>query len=174
VTSKSRRGFSYLEIIMGVMILGFILTPLLSQFYIGFQATRTADALSQATFLAEDLMEEIKSKRFDENKFPAGSTPRAQFGPDSGESASDRRTFDDIDDFNGWTSSPPRAANGTILTDFTGFTCSVQVEYVTLGAGTIWQVTTSSTFYKRVSVTVTSTQSGPIQMHTLFSYHAIT
>lgn len=174
MTAVRRRGFSYLEIIMGVVILGFVLVPLLSQFYIGFQATRTADAVSQATFLAEDIMEEIKSKRFDEHQFPDASTPRAQFGPDSGESASDRRTFDDIDDFNNWTSSPPRAANGTILTDFTGFTCSVQVEYMALGAGNIWQVTTSTTLYKRVSVTVTSSQSGSIQMHTLFSYHALT
>jgi MSHA pilin protein MshD len=159
---------------MGVLILGFVLVPLLSQFYIGFQATRTADALSQATFLALDLMEEIKSKRFDEHMFPEAATPLSQFGPDSGEGGADRRLFDDVDDFHGWSSAPPRSLNGTPLPEFAGFTRSVQVEYVTLDASGTWQPAASGTFYKRVTVTVSSSQTGTVQMHTLFSYHAIT
>jgi MSHA pilin protein MshD len=147
-------GFSYIEVLMAVMILALALVPLLSQFYVGFQGNINAEIVTQATDLANDLMEEIKGRRFDENEFPDEPVSSASFGTDFGEDPANRSTFDDVDDYDNWSQSPPEALDGTVLSDFDKFTRSVQVDYVRLNVDT-WQTTGSSTYYKRIIVRVT-------------------
>ena len=100
--------------------------------------------------LADDLIEEVKGKSFDETTKPfpttnpANLTPANSLGPESGESYS---TFDDIDDYNGYVKnvSAPHAENYHI---------GCLVQYV--DGDNPDQVTLSQTFYKKVTVTVTS------------------
>jgi len=147
------RAFTYIEVLAAVVILGLALIPLLSQFYIGFQSNITAELVTQSIDLGADLMEEIKSRRFDENAFPAEPVSANALGTDAGENSTQRATFDDIDDYNGWHENPPQAIDGTILTDFNSFTRSVAVDYVSLN-GTNWQHSSSATYLKRIVVTV--------------------
>jgi hypothetical protein len=80
-----------------------------------------ATAISQATFYAQELMEEIKSKRFDENNdSPWSST--------LGIEGETYPNYDDVDDFNGYSDNPA-----------TGYTRSVTVNYVRLDANNTWQ-----------------------------------
>lgn len=102
------RAFTYIEVLLSVTILGFVLIPLLSQFYTGFQGNIVAELVTQSIDLADDLMEEIKSRRFDENISPAEPVASAALGIDAGEVSNDRRTFDDVDDYRSWQKSPLR------------------------------------------------------------------
>jgi hypothetical protein len=87
--------------------------------------------------LASDLMEEVLSKSWDENSTAVGpiadglKTPPASLGPESGEA---RLAFDDIDDYNGYSESPPKAQDGQAVEGFAEFTRSVQVYYVRGGS----------------------------------------
>ena len=100
--------------------------------------------------LADDVIEEIKGKSFDETTKPFPTTnpnsltPADSLGPETGEAYKD---FDDIDDFNGYvkTVSAPHAENYHI-------DCLVQ--YV--NGDDPDQVSSTQTFYKKVTVTVTS------------------
>jgi hypothetical protein len=57
------------------------------------------------------------------------ATP-STLGPDPGEATTTRTDFDDIDDYNGWTESPPRTKTGTALSGYTGWAVSIVVDYV--------------------------------------------
>lgn len=100
--------------------------------------------------LADDLIEEIKGKSFDEvtKPFPvsnpANLTPADSLGPETGETY---KEFDDIDDYNGYSKSvnAPHAEDYRVV-------CLVQ--YVDGDNPDV--VSSTQTFYKKVTVTVTS------------------
>ncbi|MBI4845768.1 MAG: hypothetical protein HY810_04755 [Candidatus Omnitrophica bacterium] len=155
---------------MAVLILAFVLIPLLSQFYSGFQGNITAQLVTQSIDLANELMEEIKSRRFDENTYPNEPVNIALLGIDSGEVASNRQTFDDIDDYNGWNRNPPQSINSAVLSDFAQFTTSVIVEYVTI-SGNNWITASSATNYKRITVNVSHPKIATRQLLTIMSHY---
>ena len=100
--------------------------------------------------LADDLIEEIKGKSFDETTKPFPTTdpksltPADSLGPETGETY---KNFDDIDDFNNYvkTVSAPHAEN---------YHVSCSVKYV--DGDNPDDVSSTQTFYKKVTVTVTS------------------
>lgn len=100
--------------------------------------------------LADDLIEEIKGKSFDETTRPfpttdpSSLTPADSLGPEAGEKYKD---FDDIDDFNNHvdTVSAPHAENYNV-------SCSV----VYVNGDNPDNISFTPTFYKKVTVTVTS------------------
>ena len=155
----NRAGLTYAEILMALVILAVALVPLLSQFYIGFQGSRVGRDITIATNLAEDLIDEIRSKRFDENPPPSQPVPLSKLGPDANESRYNLPAvgpnFDDVDDYHGLNEDPPKDLAGTALTDFSGFIRSVTVNYVTIiGSGDTWQDYDRRTDNKKVLVMV--------------------
>lgn len=100
--------------------------------------------------LADDLIEEIKQKGYDENTllFPtvnrATLTPSGSLGPESGE---DYHHYDDIDDYNGYSydADEPHAEKYHI---------AAKVYYVSETDPNT--KSTTQTFHKRVDVTVSS------------------
>lgn len=169
-TVSSLAGFSYIEVLMAVMILAMALIPLLSQFYIGFQGNINAEIVTQAVDLANDLTEEIKGKRFDENEFPDQPVNASSLGTDFGENLNNRATFDDIDDYHNWSKKPPQSVDGVILTDFKDFTRSVAVKYITVVNNT-WQTAGSATYYKSVVVRVSHPKINDKTVETIFSHY---
>jgi hypothetical protein len=100
--------------------------------------------------LADDLIEEIKVRAFDEKTIefpttnPMGLTPPGSLGPEAGEVYG---TFNDVDDYHGLIKniSAPHAENYRVE-------CIVQyVQEDNFGV-----VSTVQTFYKRVTVNVSS------------------
>lgn len=127
VEAAKTKGMTLIEMAVMIVVLGLAIPPLLTMWAdVAWRASR-AEALSEATFHAQSLMEEIKSKRFDERTSPPW-TDSANFGPDPGESSANKNTFDDVDDFVGATDTAVTAPQA-------GYIRSVAVEYVTLGAG---------------------------------------
>lgn len=151
-------GITLIEMVSVIVILGVSIPVLLRVWTdVAWRSSRS-EVIADATFFAEQLMEEIKSKRFDENS-ETPWTNSADFGPESGESSANADTFDDVDDFVGCTDT-------RVTTPATRYTRSVSVEYYRLNAST-WEGCGSITCvsavncascneccYKRIVVTV--------------------
>jgi hypothetical protein len=122
--------------------------------------------------LADDLIEEIKQKAFDEQTVvfrsitPDELTSSVNFAPevrDAGESEL-TSTWDDIDDYNGYTKqiSTPHVENYTVAST---------VDYVS--ASDQDEVSNIQTYYKRVTVRVTSPYlSYPVVLSFVFTLHS--
>ena len=100
--------------------------------------------------IADNLIEEIKGKSFDQTTIqfpttnPASLTPPASLGPDSGEAYPN---YNDVDDYNGFkeTITAPY---------FETYNVSCSVEYVNSNDPDV--ASSTQTFYKKVTVTVSS------------------
>lgn len=119
--------------------------------------------------LADDLIEEIKQKAFDEQTVEWRAITADQlssydlFGPvDDGESSV--FYFDDIDDYHGYSKavSLPHAENYSVTST---------VDYVTANNQDVTSL--SQTFFKRVVVRVTSPyMSHPVKLSFVFTLHS--
>ena len=90
-------------------------------------ATKSSDTIGNraiASGLADELMSEISQQPYSD---PDGSTG---FGREGGESASPRSAFDDVDDYDTWTASPPQYRDGTTIPDRTNWRQSVVITRV--------------------------------------------
>ena len=129
----NRQGFMMVEAALAVVILSVGLVALGPAFVMTIKASKGAEQIKVATQLSVELLEEIRLHRWDEGTptpSAAISQGSATLGIDSGESAADKTTFDDIDDFNGWTENPPKDPMMQSLANFSGYSRSVTVRYV--------------------------------------------
>lgn len=134
------RGVTLLELVAAIVIMALAIPVLLRVHAdVGIKSIR-AEAISMATFYAEQMLEEIKTRRFDEN---TSSPWSATLGPESGETYP--TGFDDIDDFNGRVDTPATVYRRTVT-----------VDYVVLN-GANWVHSAASTNFKRVVVSVSRT-----------------
>lgn len=130
------RGLTIIELVTVIVVLGLAIPPLLTMWAnVAWRASR-AELLADSAFYAQALMEEIKSKNFDEN---TSSPWSATLGPEGGETYPN---YNDVDDFNGWADNP-----------VAGCTRAVAVDYISLG-GSAWDTSAGATNYKRIIVTV--------------------
>ena len=99
--------------------------------------------------LARDLMTEILAARYEE----PDDTP--EFGRESSESGSERIDWDDVDDYDGWSGSPPELKDGNNVPDAAGWQRQVTVTYANptalLATGQV-----ADTGLKLITVTVTA------------------
>lgn len=145
-------GVSLIEAVMAIVVLGVAIPPLTSMFRIVAQGSVDESFQAVAVAYADGLMEEIVSKAFEDPEGAAGS-----FGTEEGA----RSAYDDLDDFDGLSNSPPKQLDGTDLDDYGGFTRSTLVENVTAAdpdAST--PAGDGTTDLKRVRVTVVWTGGG--------------
>jgi len=141
--SFNKKGFSLVETVIATVIIAVGLIPTVSMMV--RMRTGFEQRIHKATafHLAQNLMDLIQSKNWDEQSGypPAYVLAPSVLGPDGEFSISD---FDDIDDFHNFP-----------FPSISGFTRSVKVEYVNVIFGN--DVTTSipTTDFKRVTITVT-------------------
>jgi len=100
--------------------------------------------ISQGRLLAESLLAEILQQAYQE----PGET--YVFGREAGESETVRAAYDDVDDYHGWTESPPAAKDGTALPNAAHWSRTVTVQWV-LPADP-QQVSGTETGVKRITV----------------------
>lgn len=140
------RGSALVEVVIAILIVAVI-----AMFFSLLSATasrsfRRAMNVSRAAYLAAGLLDEIRARRWDE-KTTGASLP---LGVDPGESASDKTTFDDVDDFNGYIEPALKDAAGAAVSGFAGFTRQAAVAYIDANNA----VAPDTTPRKRVIVTV--------------------
>ena len=118
-----RRGLTIVEVVISVMIVGLVMVSAMDsvgQILRGRQ--QTADAV-RAKALAQQLMTEILRDAYEDDTSPV-------FGPESGESGGSRADWDDVDDYDGWSQSPPEDHDGNTLPNLSGWQRDVVVEFV--------------------------------------------
>jgi len=152
---RKSKGFTLVELLIAILILGGGIFLLLTMFTTGLDGVIANQRRTQATNLAQDLMDEILGKNFDENTPDSeSSTAPGSLGLD-GENTTNRSAWDDVDDYLTLSSgeNPPRDALNNELTLYTGFTRYASVWYVDsdLAESAI------STGLKRISVWVSHT-----------------
>jgi len=103
----------------------------------------------QGMLLAQELMSEILQQHYEDPDLPPGS-----FGLGSDEVGDgSRQLWEDVDDYDGWSASPPQLKDGTVLSEFTGWGRSVEVHWAQPGNLTVSQA--GDTGVKQITVTVT-------------------
>jgi len=136
---NSISGFTLVEIIITIVFISIVMVGVLTA-YTNTMKT-SADPLQQirAVELGQSYMDEIFSKRFDENtgqggiprcgSSDAGSivcTPSGSFGSDAGET---RSSFDDVDDFHNLSEIPPLDSLGNTRTGYDNYDVQITVNY---------------------------------------------
>ena len=159
---RRRRGFTIVEAVIATLIVGVMLAAAMSTMSASrMTRARVADR-ARGQQLALDLINEILQLPYQD---PV-QTP--VFGLEPGESTTSRAAWNDVDDYNGWTESPPQSKSGTVYPNCTGWTRSVVVEWI--DPTTLASTATANTGIKRITVTV---KSGSLVMSTVAAYRSI-
>lgn len=141
---KIKKGYTLVEIMIAMVVLVLGLIPLVKLIGDSLVATSDLGSRSVANELAQDLMEEIKQRKWDENAGVDGLTAAASRSAilldGGGEVANNKTTFDDIDDYNALqginAEHPPKDASNTAMPQYSKFTRSVSVLYMNYNAVT--------------------------------------
>jgi len=144
--SSNARAFTLVEAVISTLIVAVMLVAALSAVGASRLIQHRASLSYQGRLLAESLMAEIMQRAYED------PNDTVAFGLETGESAATRAAFDDVDDYDGWSASPPTAADGTVLGDTSGWQRLVTIEWVDPNDPTLTE--TSETNVKRVTVTV--------------------
>lgn len=141
-----RNGFTLLESAIAMLMTSVLMV--VSLWSVGAsrrREARTVDRL-RGEQIACDLLNEILIQAYQE------PTATVLFGPETGENNGTRILFDDVDDYHGWSSVPPKDRSGTVLSGFTGWTQAVQVTWA--NPTTLGTTSSTNTGLKRVTVTI--------------------
>lgn len=154
----SESGFSLVETILTIVIISISLVVLISAW--GQSAKHSGDPFwhAKAAYLGQAYIEEIITKRFDENT-PLGGHPActssscsSTLGIDKlsdGITDETRSLFDDVDDYHGLNETPSENALGIIRPEYNNYQVSVGVVYAGAELGR------PARTVKRINVTVT-------------------
>jgi len=143
----SDRGFSFAEVMLAAVLLGFLMVAAVQLFgNLGRSRQRTLDE-DLAGRLCLEMIREIKELDY------ADPTDGNGVGPEPDEVDGTRQFFDDVDDYNGWTASPPQDREGNPLSRYIGLTRSVTVDYVSAGNFSN-SIGAADQGFKRVTITV--------------------
>lgn len=120
-----RRAFTIIEAALASVVVATMLSAALSA--AGSAATSRARALwrIQGQSLAAVLMAEILAKPYTDPGLIS-----LTLGPDLGESHSNRASLDDVDDYEGYSQSPPRNSAGVRLIAESGWSWTCAVAWV--------------------------------------------
>ncbi len=151
----NKKGFTLIEVIMVIVLLGIMLPGIMMYFIQGVKDSVDSQRRTTAIFLAEGLMEEIRSKRWDEVAVINATCSNASV---IGTDAEARIGYDDIDDFNNLNNTPPIDSQGAAMAAiYAAFQQQVTISYVNPAA--LDTAVGGPTCYKRILVTITDTGS---------------
>lgn len=156
-------------VLVSVVLLTLLMTQINSNTVHGREALQQLEIEHTAASVAQQFIEEAKSKAFDEtvvssgipaNLMPGVFTPANALGPGSDVYPN----FDDVDDYNGF--------NETLTVDGLDFTASIQVVYVQ--DSDLETTAGTQTFFKKMTVTVSSSWlPGSVTLKQVFSYFGV-
>lgn len=148
IASNREGGATFVEVVISIAIIGIALVPLTMSF--AFTSGRSADSMIEVRVveLGQAYLEEVLSKRFDENSAVGGSppcsaatTPCGTIGPEPGET---RATYDDVDDYDGVDEQPPLDSTGATRIGYENFRVEVDVGYATAAEVTSYALDSSA------------------------------
>jgi len=144
VNRQLNSGFSLIEVLIAIILVGLAIASLVGANIAFTKANAAGTDLSTAEFLVEQIRElTTLLPVIDPN------TGISMFGPEEAILA----YYDDLDDFDGASFSPPISADREVLNDFAAFSQQITVENVS--AGDFEQVVTDHySFFVRVTAKV--------------------
>ena len=143
---KLRLGLSYVEVVACVPLVGLVLVGAMNTTGAIVGTWTVAQDQQRGATLAEHLMAEVLQQYYED---PNNS---GVFGRESGEAAGNRTAWDDVDDYDSWSSSPPRGRDNAVLSGYDGWTREVSVSYMRLSDPT--QTSATDEGLKGITVTV--------------------
>jgi MSHA pilin protein MshD len=194
----NHRGVTLFELVILLVIAAIALPGLMIYFIASMNHSADAQMETMGLGLAQELMEEIKAKRWDQQAIPPQTIPPGAptaanaLGPEAGETRCDPAPpavgcspYNDIDDYNGLGPTPPQDPHGNPLPDYAGYLAQVTVCYVNgplavneggnnADAGVCLPTTTAPPLpdYKKITVTVTRGDTVRVQLDTVMAnYH---
>ncbi|MCI0334340.1 MAG: type II secretion system GspH family protein [Planctomycetes bacterium] len=111
IRQHDRHALSLIEVVASTMIVGMMAVAALNSLGAATRSSESIGNRAVALGLADELMAEIMQAAYED---PAQSPT---YGRESGEAASPRSGFDDVDDYEGWNQSPPQYREGTTMPD---------------------------------------------------------
>jgi len=143
-----RSGFSLIESVIAISLVGTMMVAALNVVGASQVARQTSVHKSTGLMLAEELMAEILKTPY---RDPENGT--THFGVEPDELAdTTRNVFDDVDDFGGWTASPPEETDGSKRPNLDQWKRSVIVQRVKHDV--LHQTTNSESGVKWITVIV--------------------
>lgn len=171
-TAKNNKGMTMVELMMAVAIILLVVMPLTKVLLKSLQGSMSFGDSNKAVQLAQDLMEEMKQKKWDENE-PAGGgqTPAGSYtaigrngvetNPDLTGANGAKLTWNDVDDYNGLIETPARDSQNNIISlqmkdglPYNKFRRQVEVVYVNVPDGGSISLAGGTTDYKQITVWV--------------------
>lgn len=121
-----RPGITLVEVVISLGIIAVMFAATMHT-VAGAKATTTIDERrATAQLLAHDLLATVFAKEYeDASVLPA-------FGREPLEVLVAKPDLDDVDDFNGWSESPPQDESGNVIPGYSGWSRTVQVTRVML------------------------------------------
>lgn len=126
--TQPQRGVTLIEVAVSTVLVGVVLVASLETLGGSMRTTRATTETIDAFNLLEQMAAEVRVAPFED---PDGNT--SGLGIESGEPASpaNRLAFDDVDDYEGFSTSPPASPDGTPVTGYDGWTQSFAVWFIT-------------------------------------------
>ena len=118
------RALSMIEAVISIAIVGVMMVAALNTVGASKLGQQKTGDRGKGALLAQQLISEILRQHYLEPVDTPG------FGRESSESGGDRADYDDVDDYDGWASSPPEEKDGTVIPDLNGWRRSVEVDWV--------------------------------------------
>ncbi len=144
-----RRALHMIEVAVSMVIVSVILLTAMNMIGAAGQSMRSMTDRGTGHLLAEQLMAEILTQAYEDPDEPSGS-----IGTDGFEDVKkDRSYYDDVDDYDRWSSMPPEYKDGTTVPGYPQWRRQVDVDWV-LPTDTR-QIAVGNTGIKRILVTVT-------------------
>lgn len=119
-----RTGMTLVEATVAMVVVSVLMVAALNTLGASARAGTVQVRHGRAYTLAQGLMNEVLGTRYADPQGGSG------LGRDAGEAADVRAAYDDVDDYNGWSASPPEDKSGAALEGATGWTRQVAVAYV--------------------------------------------
>jgi MSHA pilin protein MshD len=184
----NQRGLTFIELVFLLVIAAIVLPGLMIYFTEGMQHNADAQLSTVAAGLAQELMEEIKAKKWDEHSpFPKDVAPNySAIGAEPGESRCDPtvggcKAYNDVDDYDSGInpSTPLTDPYGNLLPAYSAYRQKVSVCYVTEvppggGGSDAGLCVAGPTDYKKITVTISWGTSQQIQLQTVVANYQVT
>ena len=141
------RAFTLVEAVVAMVIVAVMFVASLNTVGVSKITQHKAMLVCRGRMFAESLLAEIQTQAYQE------SGTNCVFGRETGELDTSRAAYDDVDDYHGWSESPPVAKDGAALPNATNWRRTVTVEWV--DPLNPQQVSATETGAKRITVVAT-------------------
>ena len=121
---RRRAGFTLIEAVAGIVIVAIMFAAVLQTVGASRMTQYKTSGRRLGSLLGQELMAEILQQYYREPE----DTP--DFGRESGQSGVVRTNWDDVDDYDGWSATPPQDKYGAEMTELQGWSREVEVAWV--------------------------------------------